>query len=88
MEINFNKNGGSLEVSKFGSLEPSTLQPSNPPTLQPSNLLTITHATASPEDIAAAQIPDAALTRDDALGKLVSAVFNLSPPPMPAFGSF
>ncbi len=30
-------------------------------------------------------VPDSALSRDDALGKLVSAAFNLQPPPMPAF---
>lgn len=32
-------------------------------------------------------VPDAALFRDDALGKLVSAAFNLAPPPMPDFAS-
>ena len=30
-------------------------------------------------------IPDAAISRDDALGKLVNAAFNLPPPPMPSF---
>ena len=33
-----------------------------------------------------AEIPDTALQRDDALGKLVSAAFNFPPPPMPVFG--
>lgn len=33
-----------------------------------------------------AEIPDAALSRDDDLGKLVNAAFNLPPPPMPTFG--
>ena len=28
-------------------------------------------------------IPDAAIVRDDALGKFVNSVFNLPPPPMP-----
>ena len=51
----------------------------------PANL-TIQTATASPEDIAAAEIPDSALTRDDSLGKLVLSAFNLPPPPMPDFG--
>ncbi len=32
------------------------------------------------------EVPDTALLRDDALGKLVNAAFNLPPPPMPAFG--
>ena len=86
MEINFNKG-----IAGDWGVRRETIDASHVSSLaspqQPSHL-TITHATASPEDIAAAQIPDAALTRDDALGKLVSAVFNLSPPPMPAFGSF
>ena len=32
-----------------------------------------------------ADVPDAALGRDDALGKLVNAAFSLPPPPMPTF---
>lgn len=32
-----------------------------------------------------ANVPDAELTRDDDLGKLMKAAFNLPPPPMPAF---
>ena len=45
--------------------------------------LTITQAKASAEDIAAASIPDSALTRDDPLGLLVSSAFNLPAPPLP-----
>ena len=30
-------------------------------------------------------VPDSTLSRDDALGKLVTAAFNFQPPPMPAF---
>ena len=48
--------------------------------------VTITNAPsglASAEPVA--DIPDAALLRDDALGKLVNAAFSLPPPPMPAF---
>ena len=33
------------------------------------------------------KVPDGALRRDDALGRLVSAAFCLPPPPMPAFPS-
>lgn len=50
--------------------------------------VTITNAPsglASAEPVA--DIPDAALSRDDALGKLISAAFSLPPPPMPAFAS-
>ena len=38
---------------------------------------------ASAEPVA--DVPDAALLRDDELGKLVNAAFNLPPPPMPTF---
>lgn len=31
------------------------------------------------------EIPAGALSRDDAIGRLVSAAFSLPPPPMPAF---
>ena len=34
---------------------------------------------------AAEAIPDSELRRDDGLGKLFSAAFNLPAPPMPAF---
>ena len=34
---------------------------------------------------AAAAVSESELRRDDALGKLFSAAFNLPPPPMPAF---
>ena len=34
---------------------------------------------------AAEAVSDSELRRDDALGKLFSAAFNLPPPPMPAF---
>ena len=35
----------------------------------------------------AEEIPDAALRRDDALGRLIASVFTLPAPPMPAFPS-
>lgn len=47
--------------------------------------MTITQAAAAPEDIEAAGIPDAALSRDDSLGALVNAAFSLPPPAMPDF---
>ena len=33
-----------------------------------------------------AKVPDAALSRDDDLGRFVNSAFNLPPPPMPNFG--
>ena len=44
---------------------------------------------SQPADLASSEpvvsVPSDALSRDDALGKLVNSVFNLPPPPMPAF---
>ena len=49
--------------------------------------VTFTHA--QPSGIASsepvADVPDGALDRDDALGKLMKAAFNLQPPAMPSF---
>ena len=36
------------------------------------------------ESVPVESIPDSALRRNDPLGKLVGAAFNLPPPPMPA----
>ena len=47
--------------------------------------LTITHAVASADDIAAAEIPESTFVRDDALGRLVGEAFSFPPPPIPAF---
>ena len=51
----------------------------------PDGSVSITRGVAAPEDVAAAALPRDALSRDDELGKLVSAAFDLPPPPMPAF---
>jgi len=49
----------------------------------------VTFTRVQPSSVASsepvADVPDVALDRDDALGKLVNAAFNLPPPPMPAF---
>jgi len=49
----------------------------------------VTFTRAQPANVAVsepvADVPDAALDRDDTLGKLMNAAFNLPPPPMPAF---
>ena len=45
--------------------------------------------TNAPTGLASAEpvsdIPDAALVRDDALGRLVNSAFSFPPPPMPTF---
>lgn len=87
MEINFNKGlSGNLGVRQE-TLDASQLSRLGSGVAQSANNLTITKTTASPEDIAAAGISDAALSRDDALGKLIGEAFNLPPPPMPDFAS-
>ena len=46
---------------------------------------TISEGVADPLDVSGIDIPEAALSRDDDLGKLIGRAFNLPPPPMPAF---
>ena len=83
MEINLNKGlSGNLGVRQE-TLDASQASRLASGGVQSPNHLTISHATASPEDIAAAGIPDMALSRDDALGKLIGEAFTLSPPPIP-----
>lgn len=49
----------------------------------------VTFTRAQPSSIASSEpvtdVPDAALDRNDELGKLMNAAFNLPPPPMPSF---
>lgn len=46
--------------------------------------LTVTEARVSGGESVEA-VPESALRRDDALGRLFTAAFSLPPPPMPAF---
>ena len=49
----------------------------------------VTFTRTQPSSIASSEpvtvVPDAALDRNDELGKLMNAAFNLPPPPMPSF---
>ena len=84
MDISFNSNfssrldaiGGAQNTVPAGKAKEAAARPD----------LTITQSAAAPEEVSAAAIPDSALARDDALGKLVSAAFTLPAPPMPQFG--
>ena len=78
---------GMQGASQAAGLDAALASSANSQTIQSNNHLTITNAVVSQEDIAAAQIPDAALSRDDALGKLIGSAFNLPPPPMPDFNA-
>lgn len=84
MNLDFNINIGRTQAP--ATSVPPQDTPKNP-AARPSAALTISQAPAAPEDIAAATIPDSALTRDDPLGRLVSSAFTLPPPPMPDFSS-
>lgn len=86
MEINFGSNIGMVNRDMFaqgveaqGNAEKTVKAEANLKTSDARNL----DALASSEPVAA--VPDSALARDDALGKLMQTAFNLPPPPMPAF---
>lgn len=86
MNLDFNFNIGRNPVAAgqaASSAGPQGLADKN--SLRGANGLTVTQAPAAPEDIAAAEIPESALTRDDDLGHLVSSAFALPAPPMPDF---
>ena len=91
MEININSNGfgnfgfGRIAAGASQNAVPATVKQKDS-NLQPSNLQSTTlDALQGSEPVA--EIPDAALSRDDALGKLVGEAFNLPPPPMPDFAT-
>jgi len=85
MEININSNGfgnvglGSVNADFVTTATHQNVQKSKPLNIQS----TTVDALHNSEPVA--EVPDAALSRDDALGNLVKAAFNLPPPPMPAF---
>ena len=73
--LNANKAGFEAGVSAVKSKEIAAEKP----------LLSITSKAADEESSIGSDIPDAALSKDDALAKLVSSAFNFPPPPMPNF---
>ena len=92
MEINLNSNGfGNVGMGRempeatgvnFGSEANEASRPKSLHVSSPScDVQSAALASAEP----VADVPDAELVRDDALGQLVKAAFNLPPPPMPAF---
>jgi len=84
MEINLNTTGISYG-NVNGIAQTDAAKATEKKNALPSGGLTITEGVASSEDIQASGIPEAALVRDDALGKLMSQAFSLPPPPMPNF---
>ena len=91
MEININNFGNmGIRPETFGAngvgANRETSAASNDARLQ-SNLTIGEGSAALVSAEPVADVPDAALDRDDALGKLMNAAFNLPPPPMPSFST-
>ncbi len=84
MEINLNTSNISFG-NLAGIADTKAAEATEKKSAFPSGGLKITNGAASAEDVQAAGIPESALSRDDALGKLMSQAFNLPPPPMPKF---
>jgi hypothetical protein len=90
MDINFN--GNSIGNFGFGRIDSGAAQGTAPATVNQKaldkasfNVKSSTVDTLQGSE-PVTDVPAAELTRDDDLGKLMKAVFNLPPPPMPAFG--
>lgn len=87
MEINFNGNIGMRHAATgadIGGVGQEVNGASGGPR-QPHNLEITTGVTELVSAEPVADVPESALSRDDDLGKLMGAVFNLPPPPMPDF---
>jgi len=97
MEINLNNNGfGNVGMGrdKFdamgigaGHSATDASRVSHSKSLSVSRLSASDKAACLESSEPVADVPDVALSRDDALGNLLKAAFNLPPPPMPDFGN-
>ena len=88
MEINLNSNIGSMKSIDAFQVDGQTAQVNRPETASKrQSAAEVRHSEFDPikgsEPVA--DVEESALTRDDALGKLVNSAFSLPPPPMPAF---
>ena len=84
MNIDINSNIRPWANALEGVARPAVARPTDQVEVKSTGGLTITQSAAAPEDIAIADISEVSLRRDDALGSLVKAAFNLQAPPMPA----
>ena len=95
MEINLNSNGfgsigmgrGMSETTGIGSGHETTdaAQSSRAKSLHVSNRSSSVKSAGLASAEPVGEVPEEALSRDDELGKLMNAAFNLPPPPMPSF---
>ena len=82
MDIRINTNTNISKVN-FEASKPVAQQTNQPGV---GSSLSITQAPAAAvDDTMGIDVPEATLTREDPLGKLVSSAFNLAAPPMPEF---
>lgn len=95
MEINLNSNGfgsigigrGMSEATGIGSGHETTdaAQSSRAKSLHVSNLSSGIQSAGLASAEPVGKVPEEALSREDELGRLMNAAFNLPPPPMPSF---
>ena len=81
MNISINKNLNANKVEFEAGA--SAVQPKESPKEKP--VLSITTMATDEESRIGSEVPAAALSREDALGRLVTSAFNFPPPPMPTF---
>ena len=85
MDLNVNNRiptAGAFETPKIGT----PAEPAAKPEIPQLKGLTVSVKPAEGQSAEPViDVPDAALTRDDPLGDLMKAAFNLPPPPMPKF---
>ena len=91
MEINLNSGGfGNVGIGREspGAVGIGLGSEANGIGAKPGSRDSVTFASATTGLASAepvAEVPEAALSRDDGLGRLVASAFSLPPPPMPSF---
>ncbi|MBQ6007528.1 MAG: hypothetical protein IJL17_03255 [Kiritimatiellae bacterium] len=88
MEINLSNNIGvrqNMDGFQVGSPATQVEHAAATDTRQPASELRLSTFDPVKGSEPTAEVPESALMRDDELGKLVGAAFNLAAPPMPTF---
>ena len=84
--MNLNINSISVPSPNIGGLQPSgeDIAPADKGRSSSTSSLTVTESEMPRSELSVSEVPDTALDREDPLGNLVNAAFNL-PPAMPNF---
>ena len=85
MDINLNSIGINGGMAGMGGVNAARGADAARASATSANLTIGEHVAAMSSGEPVAEVPDAALARDDKLGALVGAAFNLPPPAMPDF---